>query len=1042
LQAQSSLDGYGGGGGRCVQELFAEVALRTPDALALVHEGAQVTYGELDRRAEALARILAGLGVGPEVLVAVVIARSIEMVVAALAILKAGGAYVPIDPEQPVDRLAYLLDDSGAAVVLTQTSLAGQIPRRVDREVLAIDGVLPSPRPASGPARRPSVDQLAYVIYTSGSTGQPKGVAVRHAGLLNLVAWHQRAFAVTRADRATQLAGPGFDAVVWEIWPYLTIGASISLASEEVRLSPERLQAWLLEREITVAFAPTPLAERLLALPWTEPVPLRILLTGGDKLHLRPRSALPFTLVNNYGPTEYTVVTTSGPVAPEAADQPPAPDIGHPIANTRVQVLDPTLERVPVGVEGELHIGGAGLSRGYLGRPDLTAERFVPDPFAASPGARLYRTGDLVRQLSDGAIEFVGRADFQVKIRGFRIELGEIESALLGHPGVQEAVALVVGEADHKRLVAYVVASATQLPTMDGLRGHARSKLPEYMVPQVFVRLERLPLTPNGKIDRKGLPAPEVTGDEHHVDARSAVEAQLIEIWRELLDAKRIGVFDQFFDLGGDSLVAHRVLSRINRELRVELSVVAFLAAGTVAKLAEAVAAARRVARVEIPVAPRTEPLPLSFQQRWMWEAQRRDPARYNEAVAFVLDGDLDLEALRRSLDVLVRRHEALRATVRAGAGEPTLQIGSAPDDPLAAVDLTAIDEAERMPRAVQLAVEDARRPLDLDQGPLFRFTILGLSAQRHVLLLTVHHLVSDGWSREVFLEELDRLYRSRGDEAAAALPPLRIQFADFAAWQRRRLSGAALEEHLAFWRRQLDDRPRLARLPRDLEGPLVPPPGGSFPAGRYLWPLPSEYSRRLVELGKRVGCTPFVAVIAAFEILLHLATGSEDVAVGVLSGVRDDLDTENVIGLFVCELLVRTRVDGEASFIGVIQRVSERLAEAHAHRDLPVVEALPAAARAAPAFQVLFNQHHIPRFALGDLSVNALPLPLEGRARTDLRVIHLQGEAHSVLSIQYRSDCFQRSTIEALVARYERLLGQLLDRPDQPAGTFARADG
>jgi len=576
-------------------QLFEAQVEQAPDAVAVVFEEEQLTYRELNARANQLAHYLQALGVGPEVLVGICVERSLDMVVGLLGILKAGGAYVPLDPAYPQERLAFMLKDASVSVLLTQTRLVESLPQH-QAPVVGLDGdwELIAQYSEENPFSGVTPENLAYVIYTSGSTGNPKGVLVEHRGLLNLVFWHQRTFAVSLKDRATQLAGPAFDASVWELWPYLTAGASIYIANEQTRVLPQQLRDWLVKNAITISFLPTPLAESVLSLDWPSDVALRTLLTGGDKLHNYPLPKVPFELVNNYGPTENTVLTTSGCI-PAKPRTDMAPPIGRPIANTQVYLLDEKLQPVPIGVPGELYVSGDGLARGYLNRPDLTAQKFIGNPFSDNSSDRLYKTGDLARYLPDSNIEFLGRIDNQVKIRGFRIELGEIEALLTQHPDLQEAVVVVREDIPgNKYLAAYVVPKLEALspaspPNISELRSFLKAKLPDYMVPGAFVFLEAMPLTPNGKIDRRALPLPDSyrgEQEDNFVAPSTPTEKILAAIWAEVLGLQQVGVNDNFFDLGGHSMLAARLFAQIEKKLGRNLPLASLFQAPTIEELA------------------------------------------------------------------------------------------------------------------------------------------------------------------------------------------------------------------------------------------------------------------------------------------------------------------------------------------------------------------------------------------------------------------------------------------------------------------------
>jgi len=576
--------------GACVPELVAARATEKPASLALTAGADTLTYGALNARANGLATYLRSVGVGTDVPVGICLPRSLEMVVAALGVLKAGGAYIPMDPAYPSDRLAFMLDDAQAPVLISNRRLAQRLPVG-ERELVEVgDPRIAAHQPHFPPNDISSTD-LAYIVYTSGSTGKPKGVEVTHGSLANLVAWHVQSFSVTAADRASHVAGLGFDATVWELWPYLAVGASVHLADENTRNSPELLREWLLAQRVTIGFVPTPLAERLLTanVRWPRRSTLRVLLTGGDALHTYPPDGLPFTLVNNYGPTECTVVATSAAVRPNESPK-ISPPIGRAIANTQIHLLDESLTPVPDGLPGEIYIGGAGVARGYRNRPDLTAERFIPDPFAAEAGRRLYRTGDLARRLPDGQIAFLGRTDDQIKIRGYRIEPGEISSALNRHPDIRGSIAVAREDTpDERRLVTYVVADANADLTHTVLRDFLRESLPEYMLPAVFVRLDAFPLTPHGKIDRGALPMPtpmNTLQDTVMAMPRTDTERRVADIVAELLKLEEVGLDDNFFLLGGHSLLGAQLIARLRDAFGVQITLRGLFEAPTVEELA------------------------------------------------------------------------------------------------------------------------------------------------------------------------------------------------------------------------------------------------------------------------------------------------------------------------------------------------------------------------------------------------------------------------------------------------------------------------
>ena len=1019
--------------------LVEERARLSPDSPAVVSESGTLSYGALLERADALAARLRGLGVGPEVRVALCLERGPELVPAALAVLRAGGAYVPVDPAYPPERIAWLLGDSGAVAVLTTAALAERVGEFAGT-VLLVDAAGGDDR-AAGPlsgAGKPETglapENAAYVVYTSGSTGRPKGVVVPHAALLNLVRWHQGAFGVTEADRATLVAGPGFDASVWELWPYLAAGASLHPVEDEaVRTDPAALRDFLLDRGVTVAFAPTPLAEALLSVDWPAGVPLRTLLTGGDALRSRPADGIPFALVNAYGPTETAVVATAGPVARGEGDG-RAPDLGRAVDNVGAYVLDRWLHPGPPGVPGELFVGGAGVARGYQGRPDLTAERFVPDPLSPEPGARAYRTGDRVRRLADGALEFLGRTDAQVKIRGFRIEPGEVEAVLAAAPGVDEAAVTVHGDgAGGKRLAGYVVLRGGAGADMGSIRAHLRERLPEYMVPSTLTVLETFPRTPNGKTDRAALPVPEGAGAPDAAP-RTPTEEVLAGIWAEVLGRERVGTHDGFFDLGGHSLLATRVTSRVREAFGVELPLRALFEAPTVAGLAGRIDAAARegsgVAAPPVVPVPRDGPLPLSFAQQRLWFIDQLEPgsAAYNVPQAMRLRGALDLGMLRRALGEVVRRHESLRTTFRRVDGRAAQVISPHGNARIPEVDLRGLPPAAREDAALRIARDAAERPFDLARGPLLRASAVRLGDEEFVLLLNMHHVVSDGWSMEVLVRELSALYAAFREGRSSPLAPLPVQYADFAVWQRAWLSGETLDRQLEWWRERLEGAPAVLEIPTDRPRPSVAGPEGASRA----FALPAEAAAGLRVLSRRAGTTLFMTLLAGWQALLGRYAGRDDVVVGTPVAGRTRTEIEGLIGFFVNTLVVRTDLSGRPDVDELLRRVRETTLGAYAHQDLPferLVEELGVERSLAhtPLFQATFSLRSgdAATLRLGDGEVESLDVG-GGAAKFDL-VFSLSDEGDRLEgALGYRTELWDAATVDRMLGHYATLLGAM----------------
>ncbi len=1039
-----------------VHELFFRQAEQAPDAVAVTGRDAALTRGALARRARALAGRLRRQGVLPGHRVGLCTERSPEMVVGMLAILAAGGAYVPLDPAHPQDRLAFLLDDTGVRVVVATEGLAGRLPAHPGRRVEILEAAIePGDPPAPPPLSAP--DDPAYVLFTSGSTGRPKGVVVPHRAIVRLVCATDYV-RLGPEDRMAQVASPSFDAATFEIWGALLNGGRLAVLDRAATLAPAELIAALRREGVTALFLTTALfhlvARDAVVLETTAGfAPLRHLLFGGEAVDPAAVRAVlaagpPERLLHVYGPTEATTFATwhrVEVVPPEATTVP----IGRPLAHRSLHVLDAGGLQQPVGLTGELHLGGAGLAHGYHARPELTAERFVPDPFASLPGARLYRTGDLVRRRPDGAVEFLGRLDHQVKIRGFRIEPGEIEAALLALPGVREAVVVARHEPpDDRRLVAYVVGDAAP----GALRAALRERLPDFLVPAAFVALAALPLNAHGKVDRRALPAPErrrtAAGGR---PPRTPVEEVLAAHWADLLGLEQVDATDHFFELGGHSLLATQVMSRLRSAFGVELPLRDLFEAPVLADLATRIETARRTGTPAPPPlrpVPREGPLPLSFAQQRLWFLAQLEPASplSNIAAALAITGPLDAARLARSLGEVMRRHEALRTVFAAPEGTPEQLVQPATPFFLPVVDLAGLpglsDRTDRSDRsdpsdlqarqarlAHLLAREEALRPFDLARGPLLRGVLLRRAADDHVLALTLHHIAGDGWSMGLLVREVQAFH------AGAALAELPVQYPDFAVWQRAWLQGEVLAGEIAWWRRELAGLPPLLALPTDRPRPAVQ----SLRAASRPLRLPAGLSRRMQTLGRRDGATLFMVLLAGFQVLLARMGGQADLAVGSPVAGRNREEIEGLIGCFVNTLVLRAPLEGAATFADFLARVRRTTLDAYAHQDLPferlVEELAPERSLAhAPLFQaslVLQNTPPAP-LEMPGLCIEHLP-GAPSRTAYDLDLTLTEGTDGLAGALTWAADLFDPPTMERLAGHLTGLLAAATEQPDRP---------
>ena len=1026
---------------------------RAPDSIAVQDGELRLTYLELARYASGLAAGLTRRGIGQDDVVAVYADRSAELVVAELSVLLAGAAYLPLDPAHPAMWISELLALSGAAAVISTGALSSDDALRGhDLEVVDLMEVPPEPLAVSAKLDEAT---LAYVIYTSGSTGRPKGVAVSHGNLANLMRWRQQAYPMGPQDRAMLMSSPGFDASVWDTWPILAVGGTLVIPPAEVRTSASALVTWLADEQITSTLLPTPLAEAVLDEPWPSLAALRVIHTGGSALMRGVPPGLPFTLVNLYGPTECTVAVTSTPVLP---GRPVPPPIGFPIDGVRCYVLD-GLDPVPDGEAGEMCLAGACVARGYLGDPAATARFFVPD--ITVPGERMYRTGDKVRRRTDGSFEYLGRFDDQVKIRGFRIEPGEVAAVLRQHPAVRESfvAAQRSGPAD-PRLIGYVAADATPAELID----FAASRLPYYMLPAAIVVLPALPVTPSGKVDRAALPAPgrAAAGLAEAATAplHTPTERALAGMVAGLLGGVQVGAADDFFALGGNSLLVGRLAAEIAAHLAVTLSLADVYRAPTVSAIAALIderagqgAAVPGVkldspppmpSRLPVRPAPRDRPVPLSLQQQRVWFFEQLAPGNlaYTTQATVSMHGEVDTGALRAALDEIVRRHEVLRTAFVTVDGVAMQQLVAGVTAPLRVLDVPA-EQAE------EVIAAELRRPFDLTRPPLARWVLLRRGDGENTLVYAEHHIVHDGWSQGVLLSELGVLYQAFAAGEPSPLPEPAAQYADYALWQREWMQGEVLKAHVDRGVAMLAGAPDILELPADHPRPPVKSFRGAAPRIK----VPAELSRALRSFSQQHRVSLFSTMYAGFAALLYRYTGQEDMLVGTGAANRSLPELQQVLGMIVNTLVLRTKVCGQMSFTDLLDQVQQTVVDTLAWPDTPVdavIDAIGPARDASrtPLFQVIFTFHDsaVPDLDFAGLT-GAVTDRETGAAMCDLTVMVVPRAAQRLgreprpedddltLVWEYSTDLFDEPTMTRMAAHYLNLLTDALATPSTQIG-------
>jgi amino acid adenylation domain-containing protein/non-ribosomal peptide synthase protein (TIGR01720 family) len=1009
---------------------------QTSDSTALVWQGGSLTFAQLHTQANRLAHYLRDKGVGPDVCVAIAAERSPQLLIGLLAIIKAGGAYVPLDPDYPADRLAYMLKDSGVHLLLTQTALLELLPATEGVCVIAMDSLHLDSWSTQAPGLHLNGDNLAYVIYTSGSTGQPKGVGNTHAALAERLQWMQATYQLNDTDVLMQKAPISFDVSVWEcFWPLIT-GCRLVLAGPGEHRDPHRIAQLVQEHGVTTLHFVPPLLQLFIDEPLVaECTSLRRLFSGGEALpaELRNRvlAQLPAVqLHNRYGPTETAINVTHWHCHAEDGERSP---IGRPLGNVICRVLDEQLNPLPAGVPGELCIGGIGLARGYLGRAGLTAERFVADPLG-EPGTRLYRTGDRVRWSADGVLEYLGRLDQQVKLRGFRVEPEEIEARMLALDGIAQAVVLV----RDAQLIGYYTAHA-QL-NEQAVKTALAAELPEYMVPALLMRLDAMPLSPSGKLDRRALPEP-VWQTREHIEPATPLQQQIAAIWREVLGQPRIGLRDDFFALGGHSLLATQIISRTRQACDVELPLRTLFEASELGTFAEQVgliqASGQRNQQTAIARVDRSAPVPLSYSQQRMWFLWQMEPdsPAYNVGGMARLRGVLDVGRFEAALQALIMRHETLRTTFPSIDGVAYQKVAAQTGMRMGWQDFSALNETERQQRLQDFADQEAHTPFNLETGPLLRACVVKAGEQEHYFVLTLHHIVTEGWAMDIFARELGALYEAFIDERDSPLAPLAVQYLDYSVWQRQWLEAGERQRQLDYWTAQLGHEHPLLELPADRPRPPVQSHQGEL----YRFDLSDDLAARVRAFNAEHGLTLFMTMTATLAVLLYRYSGQTDLRIGAPVANRIRPESEGLIGAFLNTQVLRCQLNGQMNVAELFEQVRHTVIEGQSHQDLPfdhLVEALqpPRSAAYNPLFQVMCNVQRwefqqsrqlagmTVEYLVNDARATKFDLNLEV---TDLD--HRLG-----CCLTYSTDLFDEPRIARMAAHWQNLLEALIADPQQ----------
>src|SRR5579864_6077113 len=1042
---------------KCIHELFAEQVKRSPAQTAAVFNQQELSYQELYERSCDLALYLQRLGIGPDRVAGLYLERSLEMMVGIMGTVQAGGAYLPLDPDYPEERIGYMLHDSQAVVVLTQEKLRNRISGLLQgARLIVLDSEWAEISRGAAELKAKGVElrrevkphHLSYVIYTSGSTGKPKGVLMEHRALVNRIHWMQKSYGLGARDVVLQKTPYSFDVSVWEFfWPVMA-GARVVFAAPGGHKDVDYLEGLINRAGVTTLHYVPSMLHMFLENAQGRCSSVRQIFCSGEALDRRSvdsyRGKFPHAVLHNlYGPTEAAIDVTAYDCSQLNHAFVP---IGAPIDNTQIYILDRQQRLQPVGVAGELHIAGDGLARGYLNRAELTEEKFVANPFRE--GSRMYKTGDLARWLEDGTIQYLGRIDTQVKVRGFRIELGEIEVRLNEYPGIEASAVIAQGQDANRQLIAFYRAKGSTAERLvqvssEELRAHLLRSLPEYMVPAGFTSVAVIPLNASGKVDRRALArvGVKIGSGREYAKPRNSTERQLAEIWAKVLkqEAERIGIHDSFFEVGGHSLLATQLIAKIRSLMNVELPLKAVFEHTSIAQMAELIAGARKREIPPIRVVDRTQlkQLPLSFAQERLWFIHQLEPNSpgYNAAGALIFYGELNIDQLDQAFNMIIARHETLRTLFPSEEGQARQLILEQVDFRLERIDLSHEESGEvRDRKARVICQKEAQRPFDLACGPLLRGEVIKLAEQEHILMLNMHHIISDGWSTGILIKELGQILEAFRQGRAPELPPLPIQYIDYSVWQRAWLEeSGTLKQQLSYWQKKLAGVPKSLDLTTDYPRPSMQ----SLAGAAHTFAVDRKLTDKLKELAENQGSTLYIVLLAAFKTLLYRYTGQDDICVGSPIANRQYEETEGLIGMFVNALALRSQIRGEETFAALLSQVKATCLEAYQHQDAPfekVVEVARPQRNVAitPIFQTMVIMQNADMGTLGTLAEHIQSYPLEsGVSKFDLTIAFVETAEGLAGSVEYSTALYKQQTIARMAAHFTHLCQAIISTPD-----------